>query len=352
MVNTIDIAEFLQKAKELPVLDVRAPKEFTEGHIPQAHSFPIFLDEERAVVGTAYKQQGHDPAVLLGLDLFGPKMSGFVRQAKKLAKNKELLVHCWRGGMRSSAMAWLLNFSGYKVHLLKGGYKAYRHLIQEQFTQPRPLLVLGGLTGSGKTDLLPYLQAMGQQVIDLEKLASHKGSAFGSIGMPPQPSTEHFENLLGTELLQLHTQQPLWLEDENITVGKVMVPKPLYDQMQRSPTIVLQVPDKLRVQKLAQEYCKTDEAVLAAAVLKIKKRLGGLATKEALAAIAEGDMEKMVELVLTYYDKAYTFQLNKKEHVLPLELPGLDPEENAARVLQFVQQQKLVQAWKKRPYKT
>ncbi|GHA67303.1 tRNA 2-selenouridine(34) synthase MnmH [Pontibacter akesuensis] len=342
MVNRLTIAEFLQKAAQLPVLDVRAPKEYEVGHIPAAHSFPIFDDTDRAKIGTAYKQQGHDPAVLLGLDSFGPRMSGFVKEATKLAKDKEMLVHCWRGGMRSGAMAWLLDFSGFKVNLLEGGYKAYRHLMHAQFEKPRRLLILGGLTGTGKTDLLPYLQQQGQQVIDLEGLAHHKGSAFGSIDMPPQPSTEHFENLLGMELLKTEEGQPLWLEDESKTIGRVMMPKPLHDQMQAAPTIVLEIPVKLRIQKLAQEYCNTDKDQLAAAIQKIQKRLGGLATKEALAAIAEGDMEKMVEIALVYYDKAYTFDLDKRQHLIPLHLQSINPEENAAQVQQLAQKHNLL----------
>ena len=342
MVNTITIQEFLLKAAQLPVLDARAPKEYAIGHIPHAQSFPIFSDEERARVGTAYKQQGHDPAVLIGLDLFGPKMSAFVQEAEKLAPEKELLVHCWRGGMRSGAMAWLLDFSGFKVHLLQGGYKAYRHFVQEQFEKPRPLIILSGFTGSGKTDLLPYLQQHGQQVVDLEKLASHKGSAFGGIGMAPQPSTEHFENLLGTELLKLNEQKPVWLEDESIGIGRVQMPQPLFDRMQLAPTILLEIPRQLRVKKLAEEYCRTDKSILEAAIGKIKKRLGGLATKEALEAIAAGDMEKMVDIALTYYDKAYTYDLAKKQQVLPLPLEGIDPAENARRVIEFAKQHQLI----------
>ncbi|RAU81535.1 tRNA 2-selenouridine(34) synthase MnmH [Pontibacter arcticus] len=342
MVNILTVQEFLEKAKQLPILDARAPKEFAVGHIPQAVSFPIFDDEERATVGTAYKQQGHDPAVLLGLDLFGPKMSAFVKQAGKVAQNKELLVHCWRGGMRSNAMAWLLDFSGFKVHLLEGGYKTYRHLIQEQFTKPWPILVIGGLTGSGKTDLLPYLQKAGQQSIDLEELASHKGSAFGSINMAPQPSTEHFENLLGTALLALNTQQPLWLEDESTSIGRVQMPKPFYDQMQQAPTLVLEIPREIRIRKLAEEYCQVEKDLLEAAVLKIKKRLGGLATQEALQAIATGDMEKMVEIALVYYDKAYTFELAHKKHVFTLPLQSINPAENAEQLIGFARQHNLL----------
>ncbi|MCP2045679.1 tRNA 2-selenouridine(34) synthase MnmH [Pontibacter sp. HSC-36F09] len=340
--KTITIQEFLAKAKQLPVLDARAPKEYAIGRIPQALSFPIFSDEERATVGAAYKQQGHDPAVLIGLDLFGPKMSGFVREAEKLAPTKEVLVHCWRGGMRSSAMAWLLDFAGFQVYLLQGGYKAYRQYMHEQFERERPLLIISGNTGSGKTDLLPYLQQHSQQVIDLEGLASHKGSSFGGIGMEPQPSTEHFENLLGMAMLELDDQKPLWLEDESIGIGKVQLPKPLYNRMQVSPTIVLDVPKSLRIQKLAEEYCCTDRVVLESAILRIKKRLGGLATKEAIEAISAGDMEKMVDIALTYYDKAYTYELAKKQSVLRLPLETLNPEENAQRLIEFAKQQKLI----------
>ncbi len=342
MVKHIGIAEFLERARQLPVLDARAPKEFAIGHIPGAVSFPIFSDEERARVGTAYKQQGHDPAVLIGLDLFGPKMSGFVREAENLTPTKELLVHCWRGGMRSGAMSWLLDFAGFTVYLLQGGYKAYRHHMQEAIAQERPYLLVSGNTGSGKTDLLPYLRQYGEQVIDLEGLASHKGSAFGSIGMAPQPSTEHFENLLGMALLQLDAQRPVWLEDESSSIGRVQMPKTLFDRMQEAPTIVLDVPKPLRIQKLAEEYCQTDPALLEAAILRISKRLGGLATKEALEAIAQGDMPKMVDIALSYYDKAYTYELAKKIHVLTLPLESLQPEGNAQRLIEFAKQLHLI----------
>ncbi|MEJ8803602.1 tRNA 2-selenouridine(34) synthase MnmH [Pontibacter sp. H249] len=342
MVQPVTIEEFLRLAERLPVLDARAPKEYEVGHIPVAQSFPIFSDEERAKVGTAYKHQGHDPAVLIGLDLFGPKMSEFVREAARLAPEKEVLLHCWRGGMRSGAMAWLLDFAGFNVHLLQGGYKVYRQHLHQQFERPHKLLILSGFTGSGKTDLLPYLQQHQQQAIDLEKLANHKGSAFGSIGMAPQPTTEHFENLLGTQLLKLNSDKPVWLEDESISIGKVQLPKPFFDQMQQSPTVVLQVPQRLRVQKLTEEYCRTDKSLLTAAILKIKKRLGGLATKEALEAIETDDMEKMVSIALSYYDKAYTFDLAQKQHVLQLELQSINPEENAAEVLAFAKQHQLI----------
>ncbi|WP_045687669.1 tRNA 2-selenouridine(34) synthase MnmH [Hymenobacter sp. AT01-02] len=304
----LSLPDFLQASASLPILDVRAPVEFAQGHIPGAVSFPLFSDEERARIGTTYKQMSQDKAVLLGLDFFGPKMSQLVRQAQKLAPNKELRVHCWRGGMRSGAVLWLLELAGFQVHLLDKGYKDYRHWALAEFVKPRPLVVLGGLTGSGKTDVLHAL-ATQQPVLDLEGLANHKGSAFGSIGQPAQPTQEQFENDLAAQLAQLSTTSPVWVEDESRMVGSIHIPSSLFEQMRRAPLVVLEIPREVRVRKLAEEYGVQDPAALAAAVLRIRKRLGGLATKEALAAIGEDDMEKMVSLVLDYYDKTYSYGL-------------------------------------------
>jgi tRNA 2-selenouridine synthase len=343
VISQLDISEFLQEANHLPVLDVRSPKEFAAGHIPGAVSFPLFTDEERKEVGTTYKQVSRADAILIGLDLFGPKMSGFVKTAQQLAPEKEVLLHCWRGGMRSGSVAWLLDLAGFTVKLLRAGYKDYRRFALYQFEQPYPLLLIGGMTGSGKTDLLHHLQQMGEQVVDLERLASHKGSAFGTIGMPPQPSIEQFENNLAWELAPLDRHQRIWLEDESITIGRICIPTSFYRQMQQAPLIRLDVPREARVRKLTEEYCRTDPALLEEAILRIQKRLGGLATKEALQAIAAGDMEKMVDIALAYYDKAYQFELNKKppDRLIILELPGVDPAENAQRVLELVQELKV-----------
>jgi tRNA 2-selenouridine synthase len=343
VISHLDIHDFLRGAEKLPVLDVRSPREFAAGHIPGAVSFPLFTDEERKEVGTAYKQVSREDAILIGLDYFGPKMSDFVKAAKDLSPEKEVLLHCWRGGMRSGSVAWLLDLAGFRVNLLQAGYKDYRRFALSQFEQSYPLLLIGGMTGSGKTDLLPYLQESGEQVINLEKLASHKGSAFGGIGLPPQPTVEQFENNLALELARLDRQRRVWLEDESITIGRICLPKPFFDQMSQATVIRLDVPKEARVRKLAQEYCQVEPLVLEQAILRIQKRLGGLATKEALQAIREGDMEKMVDIALSYYDKAYQHELNNKppHRLIPLELPGVDPQENAHRVLELVQELKV-----------
>jgi len=318
-----------------PLLDVRAPIEFAQGHVPGALNLPLFTDEERARIGTAYKQVSQEKAVHLGLEFFGPKMSEMVKQAKKLAPGKEVRLHCWRGGMRSGAVLWLLELAGFKVHLLDHGYKDYRRAVLASFDQPRQWRVLGGLTGSGKTDVLHALAAVPYHypVLDLEGLAHHKGSAFGAIGQPAQPTQEQFENNLATALAQLPTDAPIWVEDESRQIGRLTIPAGLFTQMRAAPRYVLEVPRAARVTKLAAEYGAESPAELAAAIERLQKRLGGQATKQALAAVEAGNFPLMVELVLDYYDKTYAHSLAPRPEAPPhtlIQASTCDAAANAA----------------------
>ena len=328
------ITDFLTAAAG-PILDVRAPAEYAQGHIPGALSLPLFTDEERARIGTTYKQVNPEKAVLLGLDFFGPKMRRMVEEARKLAPGQEVRLHCWRGGMRSGAVQWLLELGGMQVNLLDQGYKDYRRWVLTEVARPRPLRVLGGATGSGKTAVLHALAARGEPVLDLEKLASHQGSSFGSLGQPPQPTQEQFENDLAAALAALPADRPLWVEDESRTIGGLGIPNEFFAQMQAAPLLVLDVPREARVRYLAADYGRHEAAELAAAVLRLRKRLGGLVTKEALGAIAENDMPRMVELVLAYYDKAYGYGLEGRQGVT-VKAEGADAEVNAKLVLEAV----------------
>jgi len=341
----LPLSEFLQGPADIPILDARAPVEYAQGHIPGAISFPLFSDEERARIGTTYKQVSQEKAVLVGLDFFGPKMSRMVKQAQKIAPNKEVRLHCWRGGMRSGAVQWLLELAGFQVHLLDKGYKDYRRWALAQFAHPRPLLILGGLTGSGKTDVLQELVRQQQPVLDLEGLANHKGSSFGAIGLLPQPTPEQFENNLALVLNQLPADAVPWTEDESLTIGAIGIPKPFFEQMRHAPLIVLDIPQPVRIRKLAAEYGREDPEQLAEAIRRISKRLGGLATKEALTAIETGDMEKMVAIALSYYDKTYSYGLAEKKNVRVVRVASdtCDAAENAARVLMVAQQEGLWQ---------
>jgi tRNA 2-selenouridine synthase len=231
---------------------------------------------------------------------------------------------------------WLLELGGLKVNLLDKGYKDYRHWALAEMARPRQLRILGGYTGSGKTAVLHALAAQGEPVLDLEKLANHQGSSFGSLGQPPQPTQEQFENDLAAALATLPDDRPIWVEDESRSIGGLGIPNEFFMQMQAAPLLVLDVPREARVQYLAADYGRHDAGALASAVLRLRKRLGGLVTKEALGAIAENDMPRMVELVLAYYDKSYGYGLEGRKGVT-VPATGTDAATNAALVLAAVQ---------------
>jgi tRNA 2-selenouridine synthase len=262
-INKLSIEDFLVFAKQHPVLDVRSPGEFEHAHIPGALSFPLFTNEERKVVGTAYKQESREKAIKIGLDYFGKNMVNLVEAAEKIIltnknSSREVGVHCWRGGMRSASIAWLLDLYGFKVNLLQGGYKAYRHWVLKQLDGDYDLKILGGYTGSNKTGLLTLLNKT-HNVIDLEGMAGHKGSAYGNLDMVPQPGQEFFENLLATELYQCSLQKSkgsILLEGESQRIGTVNIPLNFYKAMRKSPLLVLNVPFQTRLNFISQEYGK------------------------------------------------------------------------------------------------
>ncbi|MBU6342532.1 MAG: tRNA 2-selenouridine(34) synthase MnmH, partial [Bacteroidetes bacterium] len=281
---------FLQTQNERVILDVRSPGEFAQGHIPGAISFPLFSDAERAAVGTCYKQKGPEQALELGLQFVGPKMAGFVHDAKALAPARKLGVHCWRGGKRSQSMAWLLRTAGLDVITLEGGYKAYRQYIRSQFeTIPLKLFVLGGRTGSGKTKILKAMAQMGAQVLDLEGLAHHKGSAFGFIGELEQPTVEQFENDVYAALQPLDLQKPVWVENESRSIGRVFIPDGLWLKIKAAPLYNIEIPHTTRVQHLIEDYANAPMIDLVQAFHKIDRKLGGQHLKAALEALEQGD---------------------------------------------------------------
>jgi tRNA 2-selenouridine synthase len=309
----LNAAEFLPRAKTRPVIDVRSPKEYAQGHIPGAHSLPLFSDEEREKVGITYTREGNKDAIQKGLEIVGPKLAGFVQLARELAPGGELMVHCWRGGMRSEAMAWLFNFSGMKADVLEGGYKAYRHFIRQSFATGPALKVLGGMTGSGKTEMLRKMKADGEQVIDLEALAHHKGSAFGWLGQEEQPTNEQFENDLAAQWLSMDPSRPVWVEDESLNIGKVILPDVFFEKMRDAEFQFLEVPFDTRVQRLMAEYGHFDKEVLLSVISHISRRMGGDQAKLASDALVNGDLQQAVEIVLRYYERTYQYSLEQRE---------------------------------------
>lgn len=315
MENTtpIDIEKFLALAMDYPICDVRTPDEFAEGHIPGAKNLPLFSNEERTKIGTTYKQTGSREAILQGLDFVGPKMRSLIESAEKISPERIILLHCWRGGMRSRSVAWLLGVAGFKVYLLQGGYKAFRQYARSLFEKEWRIHILSGYTGSGKTAILEALSHSGEQIIDLEKLAHHKGSSFGALGEAAQPSQQQFENELALALRQQKAQKPLWLEDESRKIGCRVIPKSLWEQMCVGKVFFLNMPLALRVQRLQKDYGSFPKEDLKSCVVRLKKRLGGLHTKQAVDALEKNDISVCTALLLKhYYDKTYLHGLSKR----------------------------------------
>ncbi|WP_067325692.1 tRNA 2-selenouridine(34) synthase MnmH [Synechococcus sp. MIT S9504] len=319
------------------IVDVRTPTEFAQGHWPGAVNIPLFSDDQRHQVGLSYKQQGRLEAIQLGLKLCGPSLETLSVALTTAAggPTKPLRIYCWRGGMRSNSMGWLAGLSDHPVSVLDGGYKSYRRWVLDRFDQTWPLRVLGGKTGTGKTDLLLELNRQGVGVIDLEGLASHRGSSFGNLGLPPQPTSEHYENKLAEclETLRLKGIQEIWLEAESIQVGRCRIPKGLFDQMQTSPVLEIQRSDQERVQRLVEVYSCHEQAELRQATERIQKRLGPQRTREAIEAIDSQNWDAACEAMLDYYDSCYDRELERSPTRSSVNLHGLDSKQAAKLLL-------------------
>lgn len=341
-IEKLGAKEFILEGEQAVILDVRSPSEFAHGHIPGAHSFPLFTDDERAMVGTLYSKSGKESALFAGLDIVGAKMSAFVKKAKSLASNKKVLVHCWRGGMRSASIAWLLDFSGFDVKLLEGGYKSYRANIRESFARPADIIILSGRTGSGKTDVLKELKSLGEQILDLEGLANHKGSVFGHIAQAEQPSNEQFENDLADIWRKQNLNKRIWIEDESQRIGKIIIPDTLFLSMKNAPFIKINIPFEYRVERLVKEYAGIDDESLIVDLIKLTDSLGTLAVKEMTVMITEKNYKLFASRILDYYDKRYDFGIGKKQTVLNYEinLVGKTTKEHANELIKLIEQKR------------
>lgn len=343
-ITKVAIRDFLELPRNIPILDVRSPSEYAYAHIPGAHSFAIFDDHERHIIGTAYKQESREKAIRLGLDFFGKKMSAMVTEAEDLLKKnkiagKEFRVHCWRGGMRSAAIAWLLDLYGFKVYLLEGGYKSYRHHVLAAFEKEYPLHIVGGYTGGNKTGLLHLMKQKGENVIDLEALAGHMGSAFGNLDNIPQPSQEQFENDLCAALEKAELWGgTIWLEGESQRIGTVNLPQSFFKLMRRSKVYFMDIGFEPRLHHIVKTYGVYPVDKLINATVRITKRLGGLETKTAVGALIENDVTTAFRILLKYYDKLYLKSTHDKmegeREIVQVQSETTDPSENYQKILQ------------------
>lgn len=312
MAQTFIIKSFLEEAKKIPVLDVRSPGEYEKGHIPGAVSFPLFSNDERKIVGIIYKKHGRKSAIRKGFEIVGEKYGEYLKKINEWSEHEQVCMYCWRGGMRSGALAWLFERQGKKVILLKGGYKSFRRYLREYFAINRPLNILGGLTGSGKTETLQLLREMGEAVVDLEAISGHRGSAFGNLGFGQQPGNEQFENDLFNELRNFSVKDPVWLENESRSIGRVIIPPELYSVMRKSVLFFIEADRETRIRRIVRDYGSFPPGDLISSIQRIHKKLGGQRAQAAIESVNRGDYSQAVDIILEYYDKTYQYGLEEK----------------------------------------
>lgn len=332
-IRSLEIDEFIAAVPMgATILDVRSPKEFAQGHMPGAINLPLLNDIERHEVGLTYKNQGNHAAVKLGFRLTGYKFIDYIETAEQYARGGLIYVYCWRGGLRSNTMAWLLASAGMQVMLLKGGYKQYRNWCLERFRIPLPLVAISGKTGAGKTELLQALGEQGAAVIDLEALALHRGSAFGGLGLGTQPTQEAFENMLAMRLWEVASNERVWVENESRFIGKLRIPDHFFVQLKRCPLVTVERDVMERAKRILAEYGSFSESLLIEKTKSITKRMGGDRVKMSVSALESGDRLGWVLPLLDYYDRNYEHSIQsrvgKEEHVISaayMEAPAIVP---------------------------
>lgn len=345
--KNIPVSEFLNEIKGGIVIDVRTPAEYEKGHIVGACNMPLFTNEERAVVGTIYVRQGKELAVEKGLDFVGARLSNFIRETKKIIKQNDgdektpLYLYCWRGGMRSNSLAWLLSTAGFNVKVLLGGYKAYRRYFLSKLNVGYwSFTILGGPTGCGKTDILQSLTEKGQQVLDLEGHAKHRGSAFGVYGYEePQPSSEHFGNRIFDQLARFDSSRTIWCEGESMSIGKVFMPQELYNLIQRSNFIYFSIPRAIRLDHIVRDYGECPKEVLIQSFTNITKRLGHDNAKRAIELVNNGDLRSAADIALVYYDKGYNLCIESRagKIIQRIEMEGDTPDLTADELIKLIE---------------
>lgn len=337
MLIYLSIEEYLNQFADVPLIDVRSPGEHACGHIPGSINIPLFTNEERAVIGTVYKQRSKEQAIELGYEFVNPKRDHLFNQSKAAESKRGVAVHCWRGGMRSRLFAeHLVQYGLPKVYVITGGYKAYRRAVVRSFEQDLNLATLGGYTGSGKTETLQAIQELGEQFIDLEQLALHKGSAFGGLGLSTQPTTEQFENNLYQSWRNFEFCKRIWIEDESRTIGSVLLPPALYAQIRNKPVTFIHIPAEERIKFLVAQYGTIPPDLIQAAVERITKKLGGQNAQEAITHLHDGNLEAGTRVVLRYYDKLYEKGVSRRDPSLVNQLPlqRVDPQRNAPLIIE------------------
>ncbi len=319
MIKTINVGDAL-RLKNAILVDTRTPKEYDEAHIPGAINAPILMDEERVIIGILYKQKGPEEAINKGKELFLPRVEEYVRSFEKY-KSKTIIVYCWRGGMRSKFITELLEQRGFNAIQMQGGHKEYRNYVLEKLKnyKIRPkLIVIHGLTGTGKTELL---QKIDLPKIDLEEIAQHRSSLFGAIGLKPK-TQKMFEAILLDELNKLQKEKHVLIEGESRKIGDAMMPDFLYKAMQNSLHIRIGCSMAARVKRIVKEYFNEPENIETGKTIiqKLREALSNQVVDNLLELADKKDYDTITEILLSkYYDPKYSYSLDQIKYDLEIE---------------------------------
>ncbi len=315
------------------IIDVRSPAEFAEDHVPGAINCYVLDNEQRAEVGTLYKQVSPFEAKKLGAALISKNIGHWLEtHFRDKPKDYRPLVYCWRGGQRSGALATILTRIGWETALIEGGYKQYRQWVRESIENIAPqlqIVILAGLTGTAKTDLLKKLEALGEQVLDLEGMANHRGSLLGADPDTPQPAQKYFESLLCEKLRMFDTDKIVWIEAESIKIGNIHCPSPLWQRMKTAAAIEVTAPINERVKYLLEQYkhFTSNPDSLIKKLNYLKDRLGNETLTHWQTLIDKGDWTTFVKLLLeTHYDPTYrrSMKMNERKIVSSIAMESLE----------------------------
>ena len=341
MFQDLTITELIKSKnfKEITWIDVRSPSEFKEATIPNAKNIPVFTDDERAEIGTIYKQVSVEAAKEKGLEIFSAKLPAFIKAVKELEGEK--VVFCWRGGMRSKTAATVVDLMEISISRLAGGIRSYREYVTEQLENMAyepTAFVLNGYTGSGKTKILRSLQSDGYPVLNLEKMANHRGSIFGQIGLEPN-NQRMFESLLFKGLHETKEAPYVLFEAESKRIGNVSLPPFFLEKKENGTQIFLTIPMEERVKTILEDYYPTehkDECV--AAFQRIKRRIHTPIATKIEQHIAEGEFAQAVHLLFEYYyDPLYKYSADLYASEKTIHIEASNVLEATEKIREFLQ---------------
>lgn len=318
-------------------VDVRAPSEYRADHIPGSINIPIFDDGERALVGTLYRTHGEEAAILKGAEIAGSRLSGMIEEISHI-KERDVVIACFRGGMRSSALVSLLDSLGLRVYKLKGGYREYRRSVRERIDRldlAPDLFVLHGLTGAGKTRILRKID----NSIDLEAMAGHRSSLFGALGLSPT-TQKMFESLLVERVDAVRGLNYVLIEGESRKIGDIHLPTRLMERMAHAPCILVRASIERRVRNILDEYPRDTDPKLVRGILRsLEKRTGIRVARELVRLYESGRLEEFARLLLEgYYDPLYSYSLKRMSFIAEIE--NEETDEAVHQVLELVSKEK------------